>query len=211
MEKFSEFARHLSRKLPVSRERLPSEIQQHIELDSYRIQQTSSGKIKLERSAKELEPIGPKGATTLTPEELEPLSQIIQHLNQRFGTDFSEDDKVFIEQLETKLDHSDTLKASIRINSLENAQLTCNNVVNDQMQEMVETNFKFYKQFNDDPDFAQALLNWLFQRYLERTNERTNGGAESAWEESFLLNAITNNKVTKRLGEIEYMDLSDHT
>lgn len=69
---------------------------------------------------------------------------------------------------------------SIRVNSPENAQLTFNNVVNDQMQEMVETNFKFYKQVNDDPDFAQALLSWLFQRYLDRANERTNDGAESA-------------------------------
>jgi type I restriction enzyme R subunit len=113
-------------------------------------------------------------------EALEPLSQIIQQLNQRFGTDFSDDDKVFIEQLETKLDNSDTLKASIRVNPPENAQLTFNNVVNDQMQEMVETNFKFYKQVNDDPDFAQALLNWLFQRYLERANGQTNDEAESA-------------------------------
>jgi len=120
-----------------------------------------------------------------TSEDLEPLSQIIQQLNQRFGTDFSDDDKVFIEQLETKLDNSDTLKASIRVNSPENAQLTFNNVVNDQMQEMVETNFKFYKQVNDDPDFAQALLNWLFQRYLERANGQTNDEAESAWSESF--------------------------
>jgi type I restriction enzyme R subunit len=180
LEKFYEFARHLSRKLPVSRERLPAEIQQHIELDSYRIQQTSSGRIKLERGAKELDPIGPKGASMPTSEDLEPLSQIIQQLNQRFGTDFSDDDKVFIEQLETKLDNSDTLKASIRVNSPENAQLTFNNVVNDQMQEMVETNFKFYKQVNDDPDFAQALLNWLFQRYLERANGQTNDEAESA-------------------------------
>lgn len=180
LEKFYGFGRHLLRKLPVSRERLPSEIQQHIELESYRIQQTSSGKIKLERGAKELDPIGPKGASTPIPEELEPLSQIIQQLNQRFGTDFSDDDKVFIEQLEMKLDNSDTLKASIRVNSPENARLTFNNVVNDQIQEMIEANFKFYKQVNDDPDFAKALLNWLFQRYLDRANDQTNGRADSA-------------------------------
>lgn len=173
LEKFYEFTRHLSRKLPVSK-RLPAEIQQHIELDSYRIQQTNSGKIQLERGAKQLDPIGSKAVSIPTPETLEPLSQIIGQLNQRFGTNFSDDDKVFIEQLETKLDCSDTLKASIGVNSPQNARLTFNNVVNDQMQEVIETNFKFYKQVNDDPEFAKALLNWLFQKYLDRADNKPN-------------------------------------
>ncbi len=34
---------------------------------------------------------------------MEALSRIIQELNERFGTDFTEDDKVFIEQLEDRL------------------------------------------------------------------------------------------------------------
>ncbi len=178
LEKFYEFARHLSRKLPVSSSRLPAEIQQHIELDSYRIQQTNSGKIQPKRGTKQLDPIGSKGASMPTPETLEPLSQIIGQLNQRFGTDLGDDDKVFIEQLETKLDRSDTLKASIRVNSPQNALLTFNNVVNDQMQEMIETNFKFYKQVNDDPEFAKALLNWLFQRYLDRADNQPHEGSE---------------------------------
>lgn len=36
------------------------------------------------------------------------------------------------------------------------------------MQEMIESNFNFYKHFNDDSEFANLLLNWLFQRFLER-------------------------------------------
>jgi len=168
LEKLYEFVRYLSRKLPVSRERLPTEIQQHIELESYRIQQTFSGKIDLERDAKELDALAPNSPSTSNPENLSPLSQIIQQLNQRFGTDFSDSDKVFIEQLETKLDSNDFLKASVRINSQSLARLTFNDVVSDEIQETIETNFKFYKQFNDRPEFAEFLLNWLFERYCDR-------------------------------------------
>ena len=31
---------------------------------------------------------------------------------------------------------------------------------------MIDSNFKFYKQINDDIDFAKTFLDWLFDRYL---------------------------------------------
>jgi hypothetical protein len=49
------------------------------------------------------------------------------------GTDFSDSDKVFIEQLETKLDSNDFLKASVRINSQSVPRLTFNDVVSDEI------------------------------------------------------------------------------
>ena len=47
LEKLYVFGRFLLRKLPVSRERLPVEIQQQIDIESYGIRQTGSGKIRL--------------------------------------------------------------------------------------------------------------------------------------------------------------------
>ena len=48
LEKFYEFSRHLIRKLPSNKERLPLDVQQNIVLDTYRLQQTYSGKIDLD-------------------------------------------------------------------------------------------------------------------------------------------------------------------
>ncbi|MDQ3828942.1 MAG: hypothetical protein M3361_06475, partial [Candidatus Tectomicrobia bacterium] len=81
------------------------------------------------------------------------------------GTDFTEEDKVFIKQLEQKLAADPALEASIRVNPPENARLTFNHVVNDRLQEMIDANFKFYKQVTDDPEFAKVFLDWLFERY----------------------------------------------
>lgn len=167
LEKLYVFGRLLIRKLPVSRDRLPVEIQQNIDMESYRVQKTRNGKIALSRGARELEPIKPKNAYTPQPEELEPLSQILKELNERFGTEFTEDDKVFIQQLEARL-HSDTaLEASARVNTPANLRLTFDHVVNDRLQEMINTNFKFYRKVVDDPEFAAFFLDWLFQRYLQ--------------------------------------------
>ena len=61
------------------------------------MQQTSSGQIKLDRGTEELEPITGGSIFKSPQEETEALSLILKSLNDRFGTDFAEDDRVFIE------------------------------------------------------------------------------------------------------------------
>ena len=49
LEKLYVFARLLLRRLPVKREELPVEIQKNIDMDSYTVKPTASGKIGLKR------------------------------------------------------------------------------------------------------------------------------------------------------------------
>jgi type I restriction enzyme R subunit len=171
LEKLYQFARHLLRKLPIKQRRSPVEVQQNIDLQSYRIQQTSQGKIVLERGNTEVQPMQAKERAILVTEQLEPLSKIIATLNTVFGTDFSEEDKVCILAIEEKLSLRDDVKSSMRVNPPDNARLTFNNAVSQVLQEMVDTHFKFYKHVNDDEVFARMFLDWLFKRYVEREQE----------------------------------------
>jgi hypothetical protein len=57
------------------------------------------------------------------------------------------------------------LEASLKVNPPEDARLTFNQVVNDRLQEMVDANFKFYKQVTDNDDFAREFFSWMFDRY----------------------------------------------
>ncbi len=59
LEKLYTFGRLLLRKLPIEKEKLPVEIQQAIDLESYRLDRTSSGKIALERGKGEMSPENP--------------------------------------------------------------------------------------------------------------------------------------------------------
>jgi hypothetical protein len=54
------FARHLRRLLPADRIELPREVQQNIDMESYRIQQTGSSRIALDRRAGVFDPQGTK-------------------------------------------------------------------------------------------------------------------------------------------------------
>ncbi|MCL5952081.1 MAG: type I restriction endonuclease [Chloroflexi bacterium] len=167
LERLYVFARLLLRKLRPTKAELPAEVQQNIDIDSYRLQETSTGKIGLQRGRTELEPVGLKPVVPQTPDQLQPLSQIIKELNERFGTDLGENARVSIQHLEARLASDPALEASIRANTRDNARLTFDHVVNDRLQEMVDSDFKFYKQVTDDDNFSKALLDWLFERFYE--------------------------------------------
>jgi type I restriction enzyme R subunit len=171
LEKLYVFAKFLRRYLPARKEDLPREIQQNIDMESYRVQRRHTGKIAPERGEGVVEPQGPTGPIGPPPSEIEPLSRIIRELNERFGTDFSEEDKVFIRSLEEKLAADAALTASVRANVPENARLTFDHVVTDRLQDMVDTNFRFYKRITDDREFAKYFLDWLFERYLSAVKQ----------------------------------------
>jgi type I site-specific restriction-modification system R (restriction) subunit len=166
LEKLYVFARHLRRLLPADREALPREVQQNIDMESYRIQQTASGRIALERKPGVLDPAGTKGAHAAAPEELETLSRIIAELNERFGLNLGAEHRVTLGQMMEKLDGDAALDAAARANTRENVRLTFDRKVEQVIQEIVESNFDLYKRITDDRAFGESIRNMLFDQYL---------------------------------------------
>jgi len=166
LEKLYVFARHLRRLLPSDREELPREVQQNIDMESYRIQQTGSGRIALDRKPGVLDPMGTKGPHVPPPEELEPLSAIIAELNERFGLNLGPEHRVTLHQMMEKLDGDAALDDDARVNTRENVRLTFDQKVEQVIQEIVDSNFDLYKRITDDRAFGEAVKNFLFDRYL---------------------------------------------
>lgn len=166
LEKLYVFARHLRRLLPADRDSLPREVQQNIDMESYRIQRTGSGRIALERKAGVLEPVGTKGPHGPAPEELEALSRIIAELNERFGLNLGPEHRLTLGQMMAKLDDDAALDAAARVNTRENVRLTFDQKVEQVIQEIVDSNFELYRRITDDRAFGEALKNFLFDQYL---------------------------------------------
>jgi hypothetical protein len=166
LEKLYVFARHLRRLLPVDRESLPREVQQNIDMESYRVQQTGSGKISLDRKPGSLDPISTKGRQASSPEEIEALSRIIAELNERFGLNLGPEHRVTLEQMMERLDADAGLDASARVNTRENIRLTFDQKVETVIQDIVDSNFDLYKRITDDRSFGEAIKNLLFDQYL---------------------------------------------
>jgi type I restriction enzyme R subunit len=166
LEKLYVFARHLRRLLPADRAELPREVQQNIDMESYRIQQTGSGKIALERRPGVLDPVSTKSRYDLDAEELETLSRIIAELNERFGLNLGPEHRVTLGQMIEKLDDDAALDAAARVNTRENVRLTFDQKVEQVIQEIVDSNFDLYKRITDDRTFGEAIKNLLFDQYL---------------------------------------------
>jgi len=181
LEKFYVFARHLRRLLPAGREELPREIQQNIDMESYRIQQTGSGKIALERKQGVLDPMSSMGGHSTAREEMETLSRIIAELNERFGLNLGPEHRVTLGQMMERLDSDAGLDASARVNTRENVRLTFDQKVEHVIQEIVDSNFDLYKRITDDRAFGEAVKNFLFDQYLRghRQAEELIKGGES--------------------------------
>ena len=168
MEKLYQFGRFLYRKLRTEETTLPTEITEQINMDSYLIEMTANGDLSLAGGVAEVSPPYTAGGWASRGGDEEPLSAIIRDLNDRYGTDFPESAKVFIEDLEKRLDTNQSLRNAVNANPPENSRITFEHFARDLVQEMMDVNFDFYKQINDDPRFANQLLGYLFDRYKER-------------------------------------------
>ena len=166
LEKLYVFARHLRRLLPADRQELPIEVQQNIDMESYRIRETSSGRVGLDRRAGVLDPVGSKGAHGPQPDEIETLSKIIAELNERFGLDLGPEHRVTLGQMMERLDGDAALDAAARVNTRENVRLTFDHKVEQVIQEIVDSNFDLYKRITDDRSFGEVIKDVLFDQYL---------------------------------------------
>jgi len=166
LEKLYVFARNLRRLIPSPPDALPREVQQNIDIDSYRIQKTGSARIDLETRNGRLHPMRSKHLLGPEEEDLEPLSALIRELNERFGLNLGPEHQVTLEQMIDRLDQDKALDASARVNTRENVRLTFDHKVDDVIQQIVDTNFELYKRITDNKAFGEALKNHLFDQYL---------------------------------------------
>src|SRR5205807_4311825 len=92
LEKLYQVARFLRRYLPKPPTELPREVQEQIDIESFRVQKMSSGKLTLPRGAGALDPIQEKTPAGKYYEHVDPLSEIHRRLNERFCTNLTEVD-----------------------------------------------------------------------------------------------------------------------
>ena len=165
LEKLYVFARHLRRLISVDLEELPSEIQENVDMESYRIRQTSNRKVELERNGDKLDPVCTKEQYQSV-SRMENLSLIIADLNERFGIELGPEHRVTLGRMMDRLEKDTALETAARVNTLENVRIAFDHKVEQIIQEIVDTNFDMYKRITDDSDFGELVKNLLFDYYV---------------------------------------------
>ncbi len=177
LEKFYQFTRHLLRKLKLPDDPLPLEITKNINMDSYRIQQTSSGTIKLMDEDGELKPISALGTGRPQQEDPAPLSQIIEYINDHFGTDFTSVDKVkfFAENMGRRLEDQEGLRRALDtgVNPSEDTRkLAFDTFFGEALEDMIDSDFDIYKKIKDDSNFGALFRAVMYRRIAAAVQSR---------------------------------------
>ncbi len=132
-----------------------------VELQYYRLQKVMEGSIDLS-DGEEVKVKSPTDTgTRKAQEEDKPLSEIIETLNERFGTDFSEADRLFFEQIkETALQDESVLKTAAA-NPLDKFELGIEQIIKDIMMKRLKENDKIVTRYMDDQKFQKVISHIL--------------------------------------------------
>lgn len=178
LEKTYQFLRFLRPLLKIETEPLPVEVTDEINMASYRVQQTASGKIALLDEDGGLAPMSDIGTGQVREEEWAPLSEIITYINDHFGTDFTDADKVryFAEDMERRILGTEGFDQAMdpAVNpSQENRRLIFGNFYGDVLEDMIEGHTEIYKRLVTDEGFAQVFQVAMFKQVLESLARRS--------------------------------------
>lgn len=131
-------------------------------LQYYRLQRVFSGTIELHGNVDEF---GVKSPTNVgsrkATDEKAPLSEIIELLNERFGTDFTEEDRLFFEQIKEKATRSPQVIQLRRANPFDKFQLGLKKLIEDLMIQRRSENDKIVTRYMDDKAFESAAFGVL--------------------------------------------------
>ena len=161
------FLRFLLPKLPAKKGELPLEVLGMVDMEKLAVRKNDKKDIGLKRGETKVEPLNYGGGATLTEEERQALSQIIEDLNARFNTSFTEDEIMVIKQLEKKIGEDEALQQQLKNGSHHAVQATFQQVAKDAFEDLVNDNFKFYQKVNDDEELSKEFFSRLFDWYVE--------------------------------------------
>ena len=171
LEKLYVFARYLRRLLPASREQLPIEILASVDIDSYRVRQTSSGQLTPEPNSETLDPMLENEKIGTQEDPPQALSEIIDFLNETFGEDAPEAGRLVQDVLAETLRDIGVINA-VRINPPDKARLTVEDVVKAAFRRRYKTHFDIFKRFSDDARVQKHIVDWIDDNVQDRLNAR---------------------------------------
>ncbi len=161
LERLYVYLRHLAAKLP-RRPTGPSyDFDDEVRLDYYRLQKISEGSISL--SITDRQPLdGPvEVGSGQAREEQVPLSQLIGVVNDRFGTDFTQADQLFFDQIVEAALVDSTLREAAAVNPGEKFELVFKNLLEALFIERMDQNEEIFAKFMNDQNFQKVVTNWL--------------------------------------------------
>jgi len=164
LERLYMFLSYLQNKLGGSgSEDLAQGILDNIDIDSYRLQLESSLSVVLEQG-EALQPIPTEMRGGISEAEIDLLSNILQTFNDRYGTEFEDTDKVrqMASNIAENVAQNKEVINSLQYSDEQNARITSDKIVGEELLKYITTNFDLYKLYWDNNAFKQDFQSVMF-------------------------------------------------
>ena len=168
LERLYAFLRNVSAKLPPPGDGKKFVLHDDVALKYFRLQQVSEGTIDL--SEGDVEPLkGPTDVGTAAEKDVQvALSTLVAKLNERFGTDFTEADQLFFDQVRASAEQNKNIVEAAQANTFANFSAYFDRVLEDLFIDRMEGNEAIFSRVMGDQQFRKAAQEHIAKELYER-------------------------------------------
>lgn len=166
LEKWYVFLLGLLKKLPYQMQELPYDVLSSVELDSYKIQHQYTTDLKLESGNSSEKGLSPADSHPNAEEEIDFLSNIIKALNETYGLDLTDDDKLEFYRMRDKLYSNEELMSFFNSqNTKDNIQDKFNEEIDSELLNFINDKLELYNKLTDDRANTMFKRLWFNEVY----------------------------------------------
>ncbi|MDP2095463.1 MAG: type I restriction endonuclease subunit R, partial [Hydrogenophaga sp.] len=189
LERLYTYLRFLSTKLPRRESGPRYDFDDEVRLEYYRLQKISEGSISL-RDGKGNPLDGPREVGSgLQRDEETPLSRLIDTLNDRFGTDFTDADQLFFDQIIEAAIGDVSLGEAAAVNPEEKFSLLFSSLLQTLFIERMEQNEDIFARFMNEKGFQNLVTDWIskevYSRFAKRASQLSPEAPEAQRRRAF--------------------------
>lgn len=176
LEKLYAFIRNLILKLPPPGDGKRFVLDNEVALRYFRLQQLSDGSIDLAYG--QADPLkGPTDVGTAGfAEESVALSTLVGKLNERFGTDFTEADQLFFDQICASAEEDEKIVEAARANNLANFSAYLERMLDELFINRMEGNEEIFSRVMTDKEFRAVAHEHLAREIFKRARDKNSQG-----------------------------------
>ncbi|HEX21239.1 MAG TPA: type I restriction endonuclease subunit R [Actinobacteria bacterium] len=156
LEKLYSYIRFLLTKLPKRDIGSPLDLEGEVALKYYRLEKTADD-ISIELGSDGVVDGPTEVGTGVSEKQSVYLSQLIDILNDRFGTNFASGDQLFFDSIKEDIKADEKIRQAATVNTLENFGFAFNKVLENFIINRVEQNEEMVARFFNDKEFRSAV------------------------------------------------------
>jgi type I restriction enzyme, R subunit len=167
LEMLYSYGRILLPHLPLDRDATIVQVGDEVALQYYRLERVFSGAIDVKEGGTQYIWSPTEVGTGKAKDEKAPLSEIIEVLNERFGTQFAEEDRLFFQQIKERACKSEQVVRTALANPLDKFELGVRKLIEDLMIERMAENDRIVTRYMADQEFQGSAFPILAREIFE--------------------------------------------